>query len=181
MKLRNLRLLALATTLGFGLSVQAFGRTFDSPFVLPAFTSDTPQDWFNSEPLKVEGLRGKVVLLDFWTFDCWNCYRSFPWLKDLEARLADEPFTVIGIHSPEFEHERDRNNVAAKIEEFQLRHPVMLDNDFKYWRALNNRYWPAFYLIDKQGRVRHLHVGETHVGDARAKQIEAEIQTLLRE
>jgi len=181
MKLRKLCLFVLATTLSISLSGQTFARTFDTPFALPAFSSTAPQDWFNSTPLTVEALRGKVVLLDFWTFDCWNCYRSFPWLKDLEAKLVGEPFTVVGIHSPEFEHERDRKNVAAKIKEFRLHHPVMLDNDFKYWKALNNRYWPAFYLIDKHGRVRHLHVGETHTGDTRARQIEAQIRTLLTE
>ncbi|MCB1773686.1 MAG: redoxin family protein [Gammaproteobacteria bacterium] len=148
---------------------------------LPEFTTSNPADWFNSEPLVTADLRGKVLLVDVWTFGCWNCYRSFPWMKAMEARLADEPFQIVGIHSPEFDHERDRANVAAKIAEFGLTHPVMLDNDFAYWRRLNNRYWPAFYLVDRSGTIRHLHVGETHEGDARAIRIEQQIRALLDE
>ena len=148
---------------------------------LPAFTTEDPAHWFNSPPLQTTELRGKVLLIDVWTFDCWNCYRSFPWLKMLEIDLADQPFQVIGIHSPEFDHEREPDRVAAKIREFGLQHPVMMDNDFTYWQALKNRYWPAFYLVDKQGFIRHLHVGETHAGDARARRIEEQIRALLAE
>ena len=148
---------------------------------LPEFTTSAAEHWFNSEPLSVAALRGKVLLVDVWTFGCWNCYRSFPWLKGLEERLHDEPFQVIGIHSPEFAHERDAGRVAAKIAEFGLQHPVMLDNDLSYWRALGNRYWPAIYQVDKRGRIRHLHVGETHTGDARARRIEQQLRALLAE
>lgn len=148
---------------------------------LPQFTNQDPSGWFNSAPLQVEHLRGRVALLDIWTYDCWNCYRSFPWLKGLEARLAGEPFSVIGIHSPEFEHEKEPDRVAAKIAEFGLRHPVMMDNDFRYWRALGNRYWPTFYLVDKQGRLRAAFIGETHDGDSRALRIEEQIRQLLAE
>lgn len=148
---------------------------------LPAFSQTSAEAWLNSPPLTVDELRGKVLLIDVWTFGCWNCYRSFPWLNALEKRLAGEDFSVIGIHTPEFEHERERASVAAKIDKFELRHPVMLDNDFAYWRALNNRFWPAFYLVDRQGRIRHLHVGETHAGDARARKIEEQIRSLLAE
>ncbi len=152
-----------------------------APRALPEFTTAESRYWFNSPPLQVKQLRGKVLLIDVWTYDCWNCYRSFPWLKGLEAELADEPFQVIGIHSPEFEHERIPERVAAKIEEFGLEHPVMMDNDFAYWRALQNRYWPAYYLVDKQGMIRHLHVGETHAGSARAERMMEQIRTLIAE
>ena len=148
---------------------------------LPEFTTADAAEWFNGPPLTVADLRGRVVLVDVWTFGCWNCYRSFPWLNALEKRLADRDFTVIGIHTPEFDHERDPDRVALKIEEFGLHHPVMMDNDFAYWQALRNRYWPAFYLVDKQGMIRHLHVGETHEGDARARRIEEQILALLAE
>ena len=151
------------------------------PVALPEFTTADPRHWFNSGPLRVADLRGRVLLVDVWTFGCWNCYRSFPWVKALEANLADLPFQVIGVHSPEFAHERDPSRVAGKIAEFGLRHPVMLDNDLAYWRALGNRYWPAFYLVDKSGRIRHRHVGETHAGDARADLIERQIRVLLAE
>ncbi len=148
---------------------------------LPPFTTDDPAHWFNSPPLTTTALRGKVLLLDVWTFDCWNCYRSFPWLNRLEAELADQDFRVIGIHSPEFDHERDPAQVQAKIRAFDLHHAVMMDNDFAYWRALDNRYWPAFYLVDKHGIIRHVEVGETHAGDARARRIEGKIRALLAE
>ena len=147
----------------------------------PEFTHTEEREWINSVPLTLAGLRGKVVLLDFWTFECWNCYRSFPWLNALEARLAGEDFTVIGVHTPEFEHEKVRSSIEKKVAEFELHHPVMIDNDFSYWRAMGNRYWPAFYLIDKQGKVRAAYVGETHEGDRQARKIEAAIRNLLAE
>lgn len=147
----------------------------------PEFTGSRPGDWINSGPLSLRELRGKVVLIDFWTFDCWNCYRSFPWLRGLEAGFKDTDLRVIGVHSPEFEHERVRANVERKVREFGLHHPVMLDNDFRYWKAMNNRYWPAFYLIDRKGFVRAAFVGETHAGDKRARAIEAKIRELLAE
>ncbi|MGV6826941.1 MAG: redoxin family protein [bacterium] len=152
-----------------------------SPYALPEFHSDKAAHWINSPPLSVESLKGKVVLLDFWTFDCWNCYRSFPWLNQLEKRYAGQDFLVIGVHTPEFSHERVRKNVEAKIKEFELHHPVIMDNDYVYWKALKNRYWPAFYLVDKQGKVRFVHVGETHEGDRNARRIEADIKLLLAE
>jgi thiol-disulfide isomerase/thioredoxin len=148
---------------------------------LPEFTGSAPSDWINSDPLSVSELRGKVVLVDVWTFECWNCYRSFPWLKDLEKRLGDTDFQVIGIHSPEFERERDHDAVARKMVEFGLHHPVMIDNDFAYWRALGNRYWPTFYVVDKQGRIRARYIGETHSGDRQAEAIERRIRELLVE
>jgi thiol-disulfide isomerase/thioredoxin len=148
---------------------------------MPQFTGTQAQDWLNSPPLRRADLRGKVVLLDVWTFGCWNCYRSIPWLHAIEHRFAGKPFRVIGIHSPEFGYEKSRSRLAAKIAEFKIGYPVMMDNDLAYWRALHNRYWPAFYLVDKQGRLRFAHVGETHTGDRQAQQIEREIEQLLRE
>ncbi|RMG35363.1 MAG: thioredoxin [Gammaproteobacteria bacterium] len=163
------------------LSLPAVSARELTPRPLPAFTQERPDAWFNSPPLKVGDLRGKVVLIDVWTYDCWNCYRSFPWLKQLESDLASRPFIVIGIHTPEFDHERDPRRVAAKIEQFGLHHPVMLDNDMAYWRALNNRYWPTYYLVDKAGRLRYRFVGETHAGDGRDRTIREVIDRLLAE
>ncbi len=154
---------------------------FNQPDVLPQFHTQATEDWINSSPLRVEDLRGKVVLVDFWTYGCWNCYRSFPWLNAMEARLKDEDFIVIGVHTPEFDHERDRRKVAEKVEEFDLHHPVVIDNDSLYWRAMRNRYWPAFYVVDKRGRIRHRFVGETHEGTRRATTIEKAIVKLLAE
>jgi hypothetical protein len=94
-------------------------------------------------------------------------------LLSLEDRFSAEQFRIVGIHTPEFEHEKRRAGVTARIREFGIRHPVMLDNDFAYWRALGNRYWPAFYVVDGEGRIRGVFAGETHAGDARARRIEA--------
>lgn len=148
---------------------------------MPQFTGTRPQDWLNSPPLRREDLRGKVVLIDVWTFGCVNCYRSIPWLRKVESEFAGRPFQLVGIHSPEFAFEKHRDRLAAKIDEFKITYPVMMDNDLAYWHALRNRYWPAFYLVDKQGRLRFAHVGETHAGDPQARQIEREIERLLAE
>lgn len=145
------------------------------------FTHFLSKEWINSSPLTLAELRGKVILIDFWTFDCWNCYRSFPWLKSVETRYESRGLQVIGVHTPEFEHEKVYKNIAAKVKEFELHHPIMIDNDFSYWNAMGNRYWPTYYLIDKRGRVRSVFVGETHAGDARAIRIEAAIEGLLAE
>ena len=155
------------------------GGTLESPRPLPAFTHPQASAWLNGPPLTREDLQGSVALIDIWAFDCWNCYRSFPWLKSLEARYADRDFRVIGVHAPEFEHERKRANVAAKIDEFGLEHPVMMDNDFSYWRALGNRYWPTYYVVDRDGRIRGVFIGETHADSAQARRIDQLIETLL--
>ncbi len=147
----------------------------------PEFTHTATQAWLNSPPLTLGALRGTVLLVDFWTFDCWNCYRSIPWLQALEKRFENDEFTVIGVHTPEFEHEKRLENVRAKVQEFELTHPVMIDNDFSYWRAMGNRYWPAFYLIDKRGLVRKVYVGETHQGDSQARRIQHAVARLLAE
>ncbi len=155
--------------------------TAEPPPQAPAFTHADAAAWLNSSPLTLEDLRGQVVLIDFWTFDCWNCYRSFPWLHGLEERLAGRPFRVIGVHTPEFAHERSRARLERKVAEFGIRHPVMMDNDFSYWNAMGVRFWPTFVLLDKGGRVRGTYIGETHEGDQRARRIEAAIEGLLAE
>ena len=179
-------ILLVLTTLGMLLLVSVSNNSnaeSDSPKIrlAPEFTHTEPLAWINSEPLKMADLKGKVVLIDVWTFDCWNCYRSFPWLHELEAKFKDQGLVVIGVHTPEFKHEHDRNNVIAKTKEFNITHPVVMDNDFSYWRALQNRFWPTFYLIDKQGRIRGRFVGETHSGDSNAKGIESAVRHLLEE
>ncbi|MEZ5478450.1 MAG: redoxin domain-containing protein [Thiolinea sp.] len=174
------RLLALSLLLTGQLATAAGAAETDAVRA-PEFTHSDARDWLNSQPLTLADLRGKVVLLDVWTFGCWNCYRSFPWLKAVEKQFAAADFTILGVHSPEFDHERDRAAVEAKVREFELQHPVMLDNDFSYWKALDNRYWPAFYLIDKQGQIRARFVGETHAGDRNALAMEAVITDLLAE
>ena len=159
----------------------AGARQADAPWAAPELTHVDPQSWINSDPLTLEDLKGKVVLVDFWTYGCWNCYRSFPWLNALEDRLKQQAFQVIGVHTPEFAHEKNPSQVSRKTREFGLAHPVMLDDDFSFWRAMNNQYWPTFYLIDKTGQVRAQYVGEVHAGDYTAEKIEAQINQLLLE
>ncbi len=179
MSLYKLKVLLLALALSIATGCQA-ERTPSFP-ELPEFTHTDASEWINSAPLTRADLAGQVVLIDVWTFACWNCYRSFPWLNELEATFADEPFTVIGVHSPEFDYEKDRANIEEKVKEYGLHHPIMIDNDFSYWKALGNKYWPSFYLIDKAGKARGYWIGETHSGDKRAEAIESAIRGLLAE
>ena len=161
----------------------------DRPDLLPAtqaspappFTQTEASGWLNSAPLSWQDLRGKVTLVEFWTFACWNCYRSVPWLNTLEPRYGKQGLRIVSVHTPEFEHERVRANVEQKVRELKVGYPVMLDNDFAYWNSLDNRYWPAFYLVDRQGRVRQVFAGETHAGDGNARAMEAAIEALLQE
>jgi len=154
-------------------------NTDRKPYKMPEFTHPQANEWINSEPLTVQELKGKVVLIDMWTFDCWNCYRSFPWLNALEEKYQKSGLQIIGVHTPEFEHEKIRANIEAKVKKFKLHHPIMIDNDFSYWRALNNRYWPAYYLVNQEGNIVYSHIGETHQGDRKALAMENIIKQLL--
>ena len=171
----------MVITLLAGVPSLVAGGTLSNPFPAAEFTHEKPDEWINSSPLSISDLKGEVILIDFWTFDCWNCYRSFPWLTKLESALSGEKFRIIGIHTPEFEHEKIRASIEIKANEFGLHHPIMIDNDFSYWKAMQNRYWPAFYLLDKKGMVRAMFFGETHEGDEQASRIEKVIRKLLAE
>ena len=116
--------------------------------------------WINGGPYTMEDLRGKVVLIDFWTYTCINCIRTFPFLKEWHLRYADDGLVIVGIHSPEFEFEKDVNNVVDAIEWNSLDWITAQDNEFITWRRYNNRFWPAKYLVDKDGVVRYTHWGE---------------------
>ncbi len=169
-------------TYGVGTYLQSDHANADiSPFPAPNFTAKKAVDWINSQPLDSSVFQGKVTLIDIWTYSCWNCYRSFPWLNETEERYKPQGFQVIGIHSPEFEHEKEKQAVVDKANHFGLRHPIMLDNDFQYWRALKNQYWPTYYLVDKRGIIRHRFIGETHANTKKAREIEFSIQTLLEQ
>ncbi len=116
--------------------------------------------WINSEPITFEENRGKVVLVDFWTYTCVNCIRTLPFLKAWHEKYADKGLVIVGVHTPEFDFEKDRDNVIEATEGFGLKWPIAQDNDFKTWRAFDNRYWPAKYLVDKDGYIRYTHFGE---------------------
>lgn len=145
------------------------------------FTHKEQTAWLNSAPLSLPDLREKVVLIYFWTFDCWNCHRSFIWLNDLEKRLEKRRFEIIGVHTPEFEHEHHRGTLEDKIKLYGLKHPIMIDNDFSYWNALGSRYWPSFFLIDKMGDIRAIYIGQTNPNSIQAEKIEQMIENLLIE
>lgn len=129
--------------------------------IAPDFTGT--QRWFNTpgdRPLSLRDLRGRVVLVDFWTYTCINCIRTLPYLKAWDGRYRDRGLTIVGVHTPEFPFERDAGNVADAIDQNGLRYAVAQDNDYATWDAYANRYWPAKYLIDARGRVRYTHFGE---------------------
>ncbi len=111
-------------------------------------------EWINSEPLQISSLRGKVVLVDFWTYTCINCIRTLPYLKDWNEKYRDKGLVIIGVHSPEFEFEKNVNNLNKAISDYEITYPVVQDNNFSTWSAYSNRYWPAKYLIDKDGESR---------------------------
>ena len=128
------------------------------PFKAPAIDGIT--QWINSPPLTMASLKGKVVLIDFWTYSCINCLRTLPYLKDWYAKYHDQGFEIIGVHSPEFEFEKNTDNVKNAIVKLGILYPVAMDNQFKTWHNFNNSYWPAQYLIDKNGEVVYEHFGE---------------------
>jgi cytochrome c biogenesis protein CcdA/thiol-disulfide isomerase/thioredoxin len=125
---------------------------------LPPLDGISP--WFNSPPLTREQLKGKVVVIDFWTYSCINCLRSLPYLKAWDERYRKDGLVIIGVHAPEFAFERDPQNVARAIQQLGIRYPVALDNGYVLWNALRNSYWPAHYFVDARGRIRYHHFGE---------------------
>lgn len=134
------------------------------------------ETWLNGPPLTTEGLRGKVVLVDFWTYSCINCLRAIPYVRAWDAKYRDQGLVVIGVHAPEFAFERDVDNVRRAVAGLRITYPVAIDNAYAIWRAFDNEYWPAHYFIDAQGRIRHEHFGEGDYDDS-----ERVIQQLLKE
>ncbi|WP_233807241.1 cytochrome c biogenesis protein DipZ [Paraburkholderia sp. HP33-1] len=116
--------------------------------------------WLNSAPLTAQSLRGKVVLVDFWTYSCINCIRALPYVRGWSDKYKDHGLVVIGVHAPEFAFEKDPQNVTQAVKDLRVDYPVALDNDYAIWKAFGNEYWPAHYFIDPQGKIRHHHFGE---------------------
>ncbi len=125
---------------------------------LPSFEGAT--GWLNAEPLTPENLRGRVVLVDFWTYTCINWLRTAPYVRAWDAKYRHQGLTVIGVHTPEFGFERDVDNVAAAVRRTNIDYPIALDSGYSIWRAFENHYWPALYIADRQGRIRYHHFGE---------------------
>jgi len=132
--------------------------------------------WLNSKPLTLAGLRGKVVLIDFWTYSCINCLRTLPYITSWHERYRSSGLTIVGVHTPEFAFERVASNVRKNAKELGVEYPVALDNEFGTWNAWHNQYWPAKYLIDRKGHVRYYHFGEGDYDES-----ESAIRELLAE
>ena len=137
---------------------------------------DGAVQWLNSPPLSSESLRGKVVLVDFWTYDCINCQHTLPYVNGWAKKYEKDGLVVIGVHTPEYGYEKIINNVREQVRKLDIHYPVAIDNQYAIWRAFNNQYWPAHYLIDAKGQVRYSHFGEGRYGEQ-----EQVIQQLLQE
>jgi thiol-disulfide isomerase/thioredoxin len=130
--------------------------------------------WFNSAPLSISDLRGKVVLVDFWTYGCYNCVNTLPYVTKLYERYKDKGLVVVGIHTPEFPFERSADNVQAALKRHGITYPVGQDNDSATWNAWRNQYWPAQYIVDQHGNIVF-----SHAGEGQYDEIERTIQRLL--
>lgn len=157
-----------ATIIGL---IGAFGTTFAVTAAQSGELQATPvaaaapefrgiSHWLNSGPLTLAGLRGKVVLVDFWTYGCYNCVNTLPHVTALQRKFGGRGFTVVGVHTPEFPFEKSTANVEAAIRQHGITYPVAQDNGFATWNAYGNQYWPAQYILDKSGRVVYQHAGE---------------------
>lgn len=126
----------------------------------PAAPEISGSEWINSKPLTLQSLRGRVVLLEFWTFACYNCRNTLPTIKMWDARYRDQGLTVIGVHTPELDIERNADSLRREIAALGINYPVVTDNDYATWKAYQVEAWPTLFVLDKQGRVRWTHVGE---------------------
>ncbi|MCA9385593.1 thioredoxin family protein [Candidatus Dojkabacteria bacterium] len=133
-------------------------------------------NWINSDGETLQELEGKVVLIDFWTYSCINCIRTLPYLAEWHEKYEDDGLVIVGLHAPEFAFEKELSNVQNAVEDYEIKYPVGLDNDYATWRAYENRYWPAKYFIDREGNLRH-----THFGEGKYSESELVIQELLKE
>jgi thiol-disulfide isomerase/thioredoxin len=179
-----------SSALYFAVAIAASAAALTLTFAAPSpFGGDIPiseavaapefqniDNWLNSQPLKLSELRGKVVLVDFWTYTCINCLNHLPYVKDWNQKYKDKGLVVVGVHTPEFAFEKSTKNVKDAIERLQIKHAVAQDNGYGTWKAFRNQYWPAVYLIDKQGKIVYSHFGEGSYGTTEKK-----IQALLAE
>jgi thiol-disulfide isomerase/thioredoxin len=151
-----------------------------TPTTPPEFTHRHATDWINSDPLTLASLKGKVVMVEFWAFECVNCVNSRKWVESLAQAKGPAGLVIIGVHTPELPEERDPDAVRNAVERLGIHYPVMIDGDASYWHALHTQYWPTFCLIGRDGLLYASVPGEMHVGDERAKKVEAAIDLLLK-
>lgn len=156
-----------------------FAATLANAAPTPGDASKAPEfagieQWLNSPPLTLSALRGKVVLVDFWTYSCINCIRTLPYVTQWYEKYKDKGLVVVGVHTPEYPFEKSTANVQASLKRFGIRYPVAQDNAYATWDAYKNQYWPALYLIDANGKIVYQHFGEGQYAET-----EAQIQKLL--
>lgn len=151
-----------------------------APSMPPEFTHSRPDDWINSAPLTLAALRGKVVLVEFWAFECVNCLNSRAWVQSLERTRDPGGLVVVGVHTPELTEERFPEAVRKAVVRLGIHDPVMIDADSSYWSALHAQYWPTFCLIGRDGLLYACVPGEMHSGDQRATKVEQALDLLLK-
>jgi thiol-disulfide isomerase/thioredoxin len=198
MKVRMIAVIAIIGVAGLGVMTIARYRHAPAPMATDSSLSTTVFDvqpdmlvaagaapmapsfaagaWINSDALTVEKLRGRVVLVEFWTFGCYNCRNTLPSVKDWDAKYRDRGLTIVGVHTPETDSEYRIDNVHREVPALGIKYPVVTDNDYKTWKAYNVEAWPTIFVIDKQGRIRWLHVGE-----GRYDETESVVKILLAE
>lgn len=157
-------------------AVAAAARTAPLPDLGAMPELDGGTLWINSDPIRRADLLGKVVMIEVWTYSCYNCLNALPHIKATAARHAAAGLVTIGVHTPEFDREKVPANVRRRVQELGVVFPVVMDNDFRIWKSFDNRYWPAVYIVDRKGRIRFHHDGEGRYDD-----IDAAVRTLLAE
>jgi thiol-disulfide isomerase/thioredoxin len=157
---------AVAATLAFSVASGQSGPTAAKPVAAPNFAGI--DHWLNSDPLTIQQLKGKVVLVDFWTYTCINCIHTLPYVTSWYDKYKDQGLVVVGVHTPEYPFERNTNNVKDAIKRFNIHYPVAQDNRYATWEAYSNQYWPAYYLIDKSGKIVYIHFGEGDYAETEA-------------
>lgn len=166
--------IAIGAVYFIGNGARAFSAPLANGSAAPEFTGIS--QWLNSPPLSMQALRGKVVLVDFWTYSCVNCINTLPHVKQWYEKYKDQGLVVVGVHTPEYAFEKSTANVEAALSRLGVRYPVAQDNGYGTWSAFRNEYWPALYLIDADGRIAYQHFGEGSYAET-----EAVIQKLLAE
>lgn len=162
----KLGLAALAVACATGYAIAGLsGSGITAPIQIAQARTTAPEfaglgQWFNSEPLTMQKLRGKVVMVDFWTYGCINCVRTLPYVTKLHEKYKDKGLVIVGVHTPEFPFERSASNVEAALKKHGITYPVAQDNNFGTWRAYSNQYWPAQYIVDRNGQIVYTHAGE---------------------
>jgi thiol-disulfide isomerase/thioredoxin len=171
--MKGIRLIAL-------LALAAGSVAASTPNKPPEFTHSRANDWINSPPLTLAALRGKVVMVEFWAFECDNCLKSRAWVESLASSKGPDGLVVVGVHTPELSVERSASAVRQAVVRLGIHYPVMLDQDSSYWNALHVQYWPTFCLIGRDGLLYACVPGEMDRGDARADKVANAVEMLLK-